>query len=52
MSKGNHFPENAQRAFCLAADASYDRTMLRKRTKDQVLVLKNTALTKLERPAA
>jgi hypothetical protein len=48
MSEGKHFLENAQGAFRLAA-ASDDRALLRKRTKDQMVVLKNTAITELER---
>ena len=48
MSEGKHFPEIAQRTFRLAADSSDDRTMLRKRTKDQMVVLKNSAITELE----
>ena len=49
MSEAKHFPENAQRSFRSAADSSDDCAVLRMRTQDQMVVLKNTAITELER---
>jgi hypothetical protein len=41
MSKAKYNPENA--------DSSEDRTVLRERARDQIIVLRNTAIAELER---
>jgi hypothetical protein len=48
MSESKYFPEHTQPAVRPAVTSSDDRAMLRKRTKEQMAVLKNTAITELE----